>query len=259
MSRKKGWLQKRSTGELVALIVLAALIATVLAVMSGCEGTGEARAAPAPADVGDLELVAQEADSFQVATTWTPVVFQGDTIDAFHRYSARTDVEGYVDVDTVQAIGSELLGVPAPPPGETGEYSYCLRSQNQFGLSSDSTCASYTYTNPDTLPPPPDSVTVEPPVTMTYDSLQIVVAATGQPLDRDTIAVGDSLYLAALLYRNGQVVGCGGTCDSFAIYPGTWKNGVPLFLTNRRGYEPGIEWVAERLPWLRRLGARPAS
>lgn len=233
--------------------ILAVLLATAtLLIWLGCEPPGQARAAPAPEAVSNFDLVAQEADSFSVAAAWSPVVFQGDTIRRFHRYSARTDTAGYLDVDTLEAVGSELLIAPSPPPAGTGEYSYCLRSLNDFGLSADSTCASYQYTNPDTLPPAPDSLEVEPPVAVTVDSLQIVVAATGEPFDGDTIAVGDSVYLAALFWRDGQVVGCGGSCGTFAIYPGSWKDGLPLYLTSRHGYRLGEEWVVQRLPWLRR-------
>lgn len=236
-------------GRTTDLIILA-LLALVFA-LAGCDGTGEVRAS-APSDVDGFDLLAQEADTFAVAVTWTPVLFQGDTIGLFHRYSARTDTAGHLAVDTLEAIGSELHRVPSPPPGETGEYTYCLRSLNDFGLSADSTCATYTYTNPDTLPPPPDSIAVEPPVAVTVDSLQIVVAETGEPFDGDTIAVGDSVYLAALFWRDGQVVGCGGSCGTFAVYPGTWQDGLPLYLTSRHGYRLGEEWVVERLPWLRR-------
>lgn len=235
---------------------LAVLLATAtVLIWLGCEPPGRARAAPPPDGVEGFELRAQAADSFQVAALWPPVVFQGDTIRSFHRHSTRTDTSGYVQTDTISAVGSETLVIPSPRPGATGEYSYCLRSQNDFGLSADSACAFYTYTNPDTLPPPPDSVTVEPPVAVTFDSVRIFAVGDSTSLDTLRLEVGEVAEVAAALYRDGRVVGCAGApCDSIPIYPAAWVKRAPYYVAQREGYPLGQEWVAKRLPWLRRLG-----
>lgn len=228
------------------LATLAAVLALVLTT-TACPAPDADAAPPPPETVErmDLEPIVQ-ADTFTVVATWPPVVFSGDTITSYRRTLTRTDTTGLALDADISALGSETVNVTSPAPGETGAYRYCLRSRNDFGLSADSSCAAFQYTNPDTLPPPPDSVTVDTQLALAVDSLTV------DPSDT-TIAVGESFQLRARLWKDGEVVGCAGRCESTTISAAKFVQHVPLYLKGRPGYWG--EWMGSRLPWLRRLGA----
>lgn len=224
------------------------LLLAIVPALYGCPGPPDAGAAPpAPETAASMELAPiVQADTFTVVATWPAVVFAGDTIRTYQRTLTRTDTTGVALDDSIAAIGSETVDLASPAPGATGSYRYCLRSRNDFGLSTDSACAAFQYTNPDTLPPPPDSVTVDTQLAIAVDSLTL------DPEDT-TIVVGDSYQLRARLWKDGEVVGCAGRCGSTTISAAKFVRHVPLYLKGRPGYWG--EWVAARLPWIRPLAS----
>lgn len=293
MSRYRA--RARSTGVTVALIVvLGAVVFGLTALIAGCGGDGppgEARAAPPPASVG-MELAAQAADTFTVVATWSPVVVEGDTIREYVREAGFNDGSFETGSDTLAAVGSETLDLPAPPEGETVDGFYCLRSVRRAADGSpvvapvDSTdfraCAGFQYTSPLSFPPPPDSLEVEPQQATAIDSVRILpdsiqftfltdagadsttvarqvfieewpVTEYRVRVDTGATAAEATVPLAALLLYEGEVVGCDGDCDQFPIAAAGWDDGVPYRLAGRPGYELGAEWRVERLPWFREL------
>lgn len=165
--------------------LLAALAVAAALVFAGCEpdapdpqpppATPPSPVVPQLAMTGMHFAAAQQADSFTVVSTWPPVVFHGDTIRTYRRTLTRVDTAQDLTADDnarIQAVGSETVRAASPAPGTTGDYRYCLRSESGAGvLSSDSTCAAFTFTNPDTVPPPPDSVDVDTQVALAVDSI----------------------------------------------------------------------------------------
>lgn len=161
---------------------LAALLTVALAV--GCGGDvspDPVRAAPAPENAR-LSLAAQAADTFTVVATWSPVVVEGDTIREYVREAGWDDGSWEIQ-DTIQAVGSETVAVPAPAEGETITGFYCLRSVRRAGDGSavvapqDSAdfrkCAGWQYTAPLSFPPPPDSLEATPQAALAIDSIVV--------------------------------------------------------------------------------------
>lgn len=241
---------------------LTALLLAALVTVAGCEATDDAEAyAPPPTD-WTAQLAAQEADSLTLLATWEPVVVAGDTVREYVR-EAGYDTAAVELQDTVQAIGSETVTLAAPPEGETRTGFYCLRGIRRTSggdpivAPRDSatyrTCVPWQYTTPYSYPPPPDSLEVDPGGSLAADSLTMYpTSITMQP--------GDSVDLTAVLWLDGQVVGCSGVCDTVTVHPASWEEQdhlagarIPATYVARPGYE-GQEFVRKRLPWFRVLG-----
>lgn len=240
---------ERSARNVVAAIVVFVGLMLLPVLFTGCEPPAPAEASPAP-EPASMELAAMAQDTFTVIAAWPPVEFLGDTVSTYRRTLVRTDTSGLALEDTISALGSETLEVVGPPAGETAVYDYCLwsRAPNEAGEvveSQEAACTSFQFTSPTSFPQPPDSVEIEEPVAMVVDSVTV------SP-DSATIEVGQTFQFTALVWRDGEIVGCSGDCAGVEINAGTWDQGTPLYLTGRIG-APG-EWVAQRLPWLRVLG-----
>lgn len=274
----------------VVTFVVIVLVAILLTSCGGGSPPGEARAAPAP-EGASMELVAQEADSFTVVATWSPVVFNGDTIREYVREAGYDDGTAEV-ADTLEAVGSETFSLPSPPEGETMQGFYCIRSAYRDadgGLvvaptdsSSLRRCVDFQYTSPLSFPPPPDSLEVSPGQATTIDSVRILpdsiqftfltdaradsttvarqvfieewpVTSYQVRVDTGATAEEATVPVAALLLSGGEVVGCDGDCSQFPIAAAGWDGGVPYRFAGRPGFQVGQEWQAKRLPWLRVL------
>lgn len=273
---------------IVGFVVLVLLAVLITSCTPDDGGPGEElRAAPPPAS-SSVDMTAQQADSFTVVATWSPVVFQGDTIREYVRETGYDDGTAEMQ-DTLQAIGSETFELPSPPEGETMTGFYCLRSVRRASDGSpvvappDSSdgrrCVSFQYTSPLSFPPPPDSLEVSPEQAVALDSVRVLpdtirftflteagkdsttelerVFVEGGAVPRGTTTVDTvpsaTTHVAALLYADGEVVGCDGDCNQFPISAAGWENGVPYYIAGRTGYVN--EFMARRLPWFRQLGA----
>lgn len=280
-------MRDRARITLSVFAILAVVFASLAAAACGDGGPpAELRAAPPPSP--GMDLVAQAADTFEVVATWSPVVFQGDTIREFVRETGYDDGTAELQ-DTLQAVGSETFELPSPPEGETMEGFYCIRSLRRASdgspvvaptdSSSYRRCVDFQYTSPLSFPPPPDSLEVNPQQAVALDSIRILpdtlrftflteagkdsttqverVFVAGGPVPRDTTVTDTAptatSHVAALLYAGGEVVGCDGDCSGFPISTAGWEDGVPVYLSGRPGYDVGEEWQARRLPWFRVL------
>lgn len=255
----------------------------------GPPGSDELRAAPPPDAGPRLAMGAQQADTITLLATWNPVEFRGDTIREYVREVGYDD-GSWEAQDTVQAVGSETLDVPVTAAeGETVIGFYCLRSLRRaadggpvVAPEDDAEmrrCTGWQYTAPLDFPPPPDSLDVSPEQAVAIDSMRIlpdsvhfVYLTDAGPdstteihrayfdewpvLERtirvDTIPTA-SIHMAALLLKDGEIVGCDGDCSQFPLSAAGWDDGVPYYVSGRPGYED--EWRVRRLPWFRQLAA----
>lgn len=270
------WLREIPPMAFLAVVPVAFAVMVV-----ACEPPSAEATAPDPPPYGTMQLTAQEADTFTVIATWTPVIYRQDTVRQYLRVLDRTDTSGVSLNDTIAAVGSETLEIPAPAAGATATYEYCLRSLavNEADTLAASpfpgTCASFQYTSPVTFPPPPDSLDVEAQQTVAIDSVDVVPDSLRMVFDVD--AQGDTAWLYTLawhrgvridsvggnqyqmraeLYKDGEIVGCAGACSGVVLKPARWdEQNLPVVLRGREGYPAGQEWMADRLPWLRELAA----
>lgn len=251
-------LVKRLSPTAAVLVFLAAILSCDTGPPDDGRGTPIVPAAAA----AEVELAAQEADTFEIVATWPPQTFLGDTIRTYIRDVGRED-GSWADFDTLSAVGSEMGSIPAPPAGSTAVYNYCLRGVgvDEIGDTvstpdSLAACTSFQYTSPTSFPPPPDSVTVEVGV-VTLDSAWMYddrgnFLAADDTLVEYNLDPGETVEQTYVAFSGGEIVLCGGACDTVPIAAAGWDDDVPYYIAMRPGYGFS-EQMARRLPWLRVL------